>query len=188
MKILVVDAETNGLPVSWHGDINDLSNWPRIIELAWELFDHTGRTIRKECSMIIPDGWTVPEGGFWEEHGYDMESLAMEGVMLPDLLASFTASVQVADLMVAHNMAFDYPVINCEMLRYGKRAKKVATYCTKLESTELCGIKGGYGKNKWPTLGEAYKFFTGKEPIDAHHAGADVQMCKEVYLALQDVI
>lgn len=187
-KILVFDTETNGLPISWQADVSDISNWPRVIELAWELFDGTGKTITKRSSMVIPDGWTLPKDGFWEEHGYDMETLALEGELMPDVLNSFLASVQLADVMVAHNMSFDYPVINCEMLRYGKRAKRVKTYCTKLESADICGIKDGHGQNKWPTLGEAYAFFTGKEPLGAHHAAADVQMCKEVYLHLQKPI
>lgn len=185
MKILAVDTETNGLPVSWTAGVGSIDNWPRIVELAWDLFDENGTTIRKQSNLVIPDGWTIPDGDFWKEHGYDLEECAMEGELMPVLLDSFIEAVKEADLMIAHNMGFDFPVINCEMLRYGKKAKKIKTYCTKIESTEICGIKAGPGKNKWPTLEEAYRFLTGKEPLNAHHADADVEMCKQVYLYLQ---
>lgn len=188
MKILAIDTETTGKPISWHGAVNDLDNWPRIIELAWELFDENGRTIQEKSFLIKPDGWKVPDGEFWQEHGFTTEKCEAEGTAMPEVLNYFIAAVRTADIMVAHNMSFDYPIINCEMLRYGKRAKRIETYCTKEESTPICGILGPAGKNKWPTLAEAYTFFTGKQPENAHHALADVKMCKEVYLAMQDLV
>ncbi len=186
-KILCIDTETNGLPLSWSNDVHDTNNWPRVIQLGWELFYEDGTTIRKSCELVQPDGWVIPEEEFWTNHGYDTAINEMLGYPMIELLSSFLDAYHEADLLLAHNMQFDKPVIICEMFRYGLKVKRtIPTYCTKLKSEFICKLPSQYpGKYKWPKLEEAYEFMFGKQNEGGHDAGWDVQACKEIYLWIQ---
>lgn len=186
-KLLFIDTETTGLPISWNAPITDTYNWPRIIEFGWELCWENGETIRKACNLVLPDGWVVPDKEWWHEHGFDHGMNMLVGERMPQLLDDFILAAQEADMLVAHNMSYDLPIIKCEMYRYKKKlGKTLQKFCTKLESEYICKLPGAYGKYKWPSLDEAYKFFYGTSFTGAHAAGNDVEACKKVYLAIQE--
>ena len=39
---LIFDTETTGLPKRWDAPISDTNNWPRIVQLAWQLHEDNG--------------------------------------------------------------------------------------------------------------------------------------------------
>jgi hypothetical protein len=39
---LFIDTETTGLPKNYKAPLHDLSNWPRLIQIAWLLYNSTG--------------------------------------------------------------------------------------------------------------------------------------------------
>ena len=41
--ILIYDTETTGLPRDWNAPISDSDNWPRLVQLAWQLHDANGK-------------------------------------------------------------------------------------------------------------------------------------------------
>ena len=42
---LIFDTETTGLPKSWNAPITDTDNWPRCIQIAWQLHDNMGNIV-----------------------------------------------------------------------------------------------------------------------------------------------
>lgn len=183
---MIFDTETTGLPISWTADINEVNNWPRVHQLAWELCWENGETITKMCELIKPDGWVIPKADFWIKHGFSTETNEKYGIEMPTMLGYFIEDLNQADLLIAHNMSFDLPIITCEMLRYKmKPDKKTEKFCTKLATTPICKIPGFGGRYKWPSLEEAYTFFFGTMPAGAHQADFDVEACKEIYLSLK---
>ena len=36
---LIFDTETTGLPKNYNAPITDTDNWPRLVQLAWQLHD-----------------------------------------------------------------------------------------------------------------------------------------------------
>lgn len=217
-QLLIFDIESNGLPGRFDAPVTEVDNWPRILQLSYELCWSNGDTIKKVTTLIKPDGWEVPsidyfirkgrtpevaaeKAKFWIDHGYTQEQNMAEGKPLPEVLTHMVHLMNGADVLISHNMAFDKPVLGCEMYRYGispgrvrkshpwglKPVGHLRDYCTKLESTDVLKIPGYYGQYKWPTLAEAYKYLVGKEFTDGHDAGRDVQACKEVYLMLQEI-
>lgn len=219
-KFLFIDSETRGLPVNYDAPFTDTGNWPRIIQLAWELCYQNGETIRKSCSLVKPDGWVMPskeffmakgldeetaiaKSAFWTEHGYTQEKNEREGRPMPELLFELAQAMNEADVLVAHNLGYDQPIIECEFYRYKIYPKavrrehptadmrpaevKLKKECTKLLSMPICKIVlGNKGDYKWPSLAEAYFFMFREGFEDAHDAGADVEACKKVYLWIQD--
>lgn len=203
MKILVCDTETTGLPISWGEPSSNVDNWPRIISFAFELFDETGKTIKRIHELIKPDGWEVPtketfmakghsepeaikQAQFWVDHGFDTETCQLLGKPAPEVLKQFAELYDECDLMLCHNVAYDKSVISAELIRYKIKVKaKKPDFCTKLEGEEICKIPGKIaGKFKWPTLNELYNHLFGRDFDGAHDAGADIQATKECYLEI----
>ena len=49
---LIFDTETTGLPKRWDAPITDTDNWPRCIQIAWQLHDDLGRVVEHDNSLV----------------------------------------------------------------------------------------------------------------------------------------
>ena len=45
---LIFDTETTGLPNNWKAPISDTENWPRCVQIAWQLHDDLGKLIENK--------------------------------------------------------------------------------------------------------------------------------------------
>ena len=43
---LIFDTETTGLPKRWNAPLTDSENWPRCVQIAWQIHDIKGNIIR----------------------------------------------------------------------------------------------------------------------------------------------
>jgi len=50
---LVFDTETTGLPKRWNAPISDHENWPRCVQIAWQLHDDFG-TVSNTKIILFP--------------------------------------------------------------------------------------------------------------------------------------
>lgn len=57
---LIFDTETTGLPRNYNAPIKDTSNWPRVVQLAWQLHDKYGQLIDHKDFLIRPKGFNIP--------------------------------------------------------------------------------------------------------------------------------
>lgn len=190
MKVLFFDTETTGTPKDYRAPITNLENWPRIIQLAWEVADmSTERVLLSRKLLIEPDGWEIPQEDFWIKHGYTTEQNRLLGYAMGRALDLFIYHLNQSDIIVAHNFSFDYPITCAEMLRYGKAASKNPDrlkICTMNTTVNLCKIpfpRGGRGY-KWPKLEELYKFLFKEGFEGAHDAGNDVGACRKAFFEL----
>jgi len=185
MKTLVFDTETSGLPSSYRASFSDIHVWPRIVEIAWIVFDINLAPVSSSSFIVRPDDFQISPGAS-SVHGITTEMAKEKGSPLRYVLACLAEDLSDIDLLVAHNIDFDFPVVNCEFLRanmpstLGVKQK----YCTMKSSTELCNIPGKYGA-KWPKLEELYKFLFTRSFNEAHRAMHDVQATSECYLELR---
>ena len=51
---LIFDTETTGLPKNWKAPITDTNNWPRCVQIAWQLHDELGELIEAQNYLIKP--------------------------------------------------------------------------------------------------------------------------------------
>ncbi|NOX48301.1 MAG: 3'-5' exonuclease, partial [Chlorobi bacterium] len=172
--ILFFDTETTGLPKNWKAPITDLNNWPRLVQLAFLLFDKDGNKISSGDYIIKPNGFTIPKESS-RIHGISTEKAIVEGYDVESILNDFKELIEKASYIVAHNMSYDEKIVGAEFLRanmpnYLSKKKKI---CTMESSTNFCAIKGPYGY-KWPKLSELhYKLFN-TEFEEAHNAAVDI--------------
>ena len=57
---LTFDTETTGLPKNFKADVSDSENWPRLVQLAWQLNNEKGDLLSNDSLIIKPDGFTIP--------------------------------------------------------------------------------------------------------------------------------
>ena len=57
---LIFDTETTGLPGNWNAPLTDFANWPRVVQIAWQLHAADGKLISAESLIVQPEGFTIP--------------------------------------------------------------------------------------------------------------------------------
>lgn len=185
MTTLIFDTETSGLPTSYKASFSDVNAWPRIVEIAWIMLDEAMNPISSSQFIVRPDGFKISSGAS-SVHGITTEKAMTEGSPLRYVLSCLAEDLSSVDLLVAHNIDFDFSVVNCEFLR-SKVSSSLTTkrrFCTMKSTTELCNIPGNYGP-KWPKLEELYRFLFRRTFSEAHRAMHDVQATTECYLELR---
>ena len=171
---LFFDTETTGLPRNWNAPVTNTANWPRMVQLAWMLYDYDGKLVESDNHIIYPEGYTIPRDAA-AVHGITTERARAEGEALDTVLDVLEALLDEAAMLVAHNMKFDEKIVGAELLRAGRKngVQGKPKLCTMELSTDFCAIPGRYGY-KWPKLSELhYRLFrTGFE--EEHNAAADI--------------
>lgn len=188
MHYLFFDTETTGMPDDFDAPVTDTDNWPRVVQIAWAHVSTDPNAIDGTLSYIIrPDGFTIPANAA-EMHGITTERAVAEGYPRGKVLEAFSKAVRVSDVLVAHNMAFDLPIVGAELvrLRGTNMLQDVPTICTKEASTDYCKIPfpGGGRGYKWPNLQELHDTLFGERFDDAHDAGVDVKAGARCFLEL----
>lgn len=184
---LIFDTETTGLPRRWDAPVSDTDNWPRCIQIAWQLHDALGNLMEQYDALIIPDGFNIP---FEAEqiHGISTLLARKSGIPIQDALNSFRNALQRTQFLVGQNVGFDINIVGAEFFRLGLgnplETLPVLDTCTE-ETAELCQIPGGRGgKFKLPTLTELHQHLFGEPFDEAHNATADVEATTRCFLEL----
>ena len=184
---LIFDTETTGLPKNWRAPISDTDNWPRCVQLAWQVHDEMGNLIESKSYIVKPENFDIP---FESEkiHGISTMLAEKEGVELDYILNEFNDSISKSKFIIGHNVNFDLNVIGCEFYRRNIPSNigltDVLDTCTEL-TAELCKLPGGRGgKLKLPTLTELHEYLFGSAFQEAHNASADVEATARCFLEL----
>jgi DNA polymerase-3 subunit epsilon len=180
MFILPFDTETTGLP-DWKSP-SDSPDQPHLVQLAALLVDTDApKEIVDSMDVIVrPDGWEIDKE-VSDIHGITYEKAMDLGIREEDALDLFIAMYDQCDLRICHNTTFDNRMIRIALKRYRPDLipdavwkNKALYYCTMINARKVM-------EGKQPTLGEAYKHFTGEDMFGAHSALTDTQACLEVY-------
>ncbi|NNK82791.1 MAG: DNA polymerase III subunit alpha, partial [Flavobacteriaceae bacterium] len=184
---LIFDTETTGLPKRWNAPITDTDNWPRAIQIAWQLHDEMGNCLEHQDYLIKPEGFNIP---FDAEkiHGISTELALEQGEDLEKILYKFNNALSKTKFVVGQNVSFDLNIIGCEFHRENVKTNllelPVLDTCTE-HTALLCRIPGGRGgKFKLPTLTELHEYLFKKPFLDAHNATADVEATTRCFFEL----
>jgi len=184
---LIFDTETTGLPGSWSAPITDSNNWPRCVQLAWQLHDLDGKLVNRGNYIIKPEGYSIPFNAE-KVHGISTDRAMREGHDLKEVLDIFFADVDRATYLSGHNIEFDINIMGAEYFRKGFGDQVLTSKLsldTKDLATEYCAIPGGKGgKFKWPTLTELHTKLFGVAFDEAHDAAFDVDATAKCFFGL----
>lgn len=184
---LVFDTETTGLPRDWNAPITDTDNWPRCVQLAWQVHDEMGELVEVKNYIIKPEGYTIPYNAE-KIHGISTERAMRQGMDLSFVLEEFNKSLSKAKFVQGHNVGFDISVMGSEYYRKGIDSPigeiAILDSCTE-NTAALCAIPGGRGgKFKLPTLTELHTHLFNEAFNEAHNASADVEATARCFLEL----
>ena len=184
---LIFDTETTGLPKKWKAPVSDVDNWPRCVQIAWQLHDDLGNCLESKDYLIKPENYNIPYDSE-KIHGISTELASHEGVDLIEVLNEFNLAAKKSKFIVGHNVNFDLNIIGCEFFRKNIENEitnlKVLDTCYE-KTASLCKIPGGRGgKFKFPTLTELHYYLFSKQFAEAHNATADVEATSRCFLEL----
>ena len=184
---IIFDTETTGLPKRWNAPLTDSENWPRCIQIAWQVHADSGELLSHEDYLIQPDGFTVPYDAE-QIHGISTALAEQQGRPLDEVLTLFSTALEQAEYVGGHNVTFDLNIMGAEFLRLGDHnpleEAQVIDTCSE-ETAQLCQLPGGRGgKFKLPTLTELHIHLFGAGFGEAHNATADVEATTRCFLEL----
>lgn len=184
---LIFDTETTGLPRNYNAPITETENWPRMVQLAWQMHDDLGNLIEVHDYIVYPEGYDIPFNAA-KIHGITTERARAEGSPLAEVLAHFNDALKKSRYAVGHNIGFDMNIVGCEYVRAGSETtlqnKIVLDTCTE-QTAILCQLPGGKGgKFKLPNLAELHDKLFNESFDEAHNAAFDVEATARVFLEL----
>ena len=184
---LIFDTETTGIPHNKTAPITDLDNWPRLIQLAWQLHDAQGRLMAHHNYIVKPDGFDIPYKAE-QVHGVSTKRALEEGHDLIHVLGLFIQDLTKTNRLVGHNIEFDINIIGAEFIRKQLAPEQflnIEKLDTGIASTEFCNLSGGIGgRLKMPRLLELHQKLFNKGFGDAHDAAYDVAATARCYFGL----
>ncbi|MGB5647380.1 MAG: DNA polymerase III subunit alpha [Muriicola sp.] len=184
---LIFDTETTGLPKRWNAPVSDVDNWPRCVQIAWQLHDGMGNLIEQQDFLIQPEGFDIPYDAE-QIHGISTELAANDGIPLEEALRLFHEVLGKSQFLVGQNVGFDINIMGAEFFRAGLEDPLVSIpvldTCTE-DTALLCQLPGGRGgKFKLPTLTELHEFLFNQPFSEAHNAAADVEATSRCFFEL----
>lgn len=183
---LVFDAETTGLPINFNAPLSDSDNWPRMVQIAWQLHDEEGKLIENQDYIIKPEGFDIPFNAS-QIHGITTKLAHEEGHDLAEVLQEFKKVVERAKFGVGHNVEFDYKIIGAEFYRkeIENNLQELPKADTMHLGTDFCAISGGKGgRFRSPKLSVLYQKVFEEEFEEAHNAAADVNATAQLFFEM----
>ena len=186
---LIFDTETTGLPQNFNAPLSDSDNWPRMVQIAWQLHDENGELIENQDYIIKPEGYDIPFNAT-RIHGISTKMAQEQGRDLQEVLEEFTEVLKKTKVVAGHNIDFDYKIVGAELFRKGieNTLEKTPSTDTMELGTDFCQLSGGKnGRYKSPKLEELYEKLYGKKFDEAHNAAADVNATAQVFFEMMRI-
>jgi DNA polymerase-3 subunit alpha len=172
LRVLLLDTETNGLPKNRFAPIAEPGNWPAVLQLSWAIYTVAGTTVQRIDSRDI--GLALDPAIPWDTgaakiHGLS-EAEARRGTAPVKAFAELKEALQSVQIVVAHNLLFDKPVIRAAAYAVGVRdvwpTSGIQELCTMKETQPILRLVSPYygagsGKYKAPKLNELYEWLYG---------------------------
>lgn len=183
---LIFDTETTGLPKNFNAPFTDTENWPRMVQIAWQLHDEDGTLLENQDYLIKPENFDIPFNAT-RIHGITTKMAREEGEDLATVLAEFQNAIKKAKLGVGHNIIFDYNIVGAEFFRLNleNSLQHLHSADSMVLSTDFCKL--GSGKNgKWkaPRLQELFEILFDEKFDEAHNAAADVNATAQIFFEM----
>ncbi|ARF10638.1 UvrD/REP helicase family protein [Hokovirus HKV1] len=184
-KYLVIDTETNGLPIMKNHDsyynYDDTSKYnnARMIQISYQKFDSCNNLILEQDNYIKPNGFLINNSHI---HHITYEIALKNGISVLESLKKLYDDIIDVDFIVGHNIIFDINIIKSEAsrLKYTDLIKLIDNKnicCTLFWSNEL-------KKNNILTsvkLSNVYKHFTDDDMVNAHNSKWDVIAANTIF-------
>ena len=181
---LFFDTETTGLPKNYKAPVTDTNNWPRLVQIAWELYDEDEKLLESKMYIVKPVEFEIPTVAS-KIHNVTHKRAMEEGKDLIFVLNEFRNTMLKAKYLIAHNISFDEKIIGCEFIRMKmeKLPFKLIKIDTMKTTVKFCQLPAKWGF-KWPKLNELHEKLFDVGFDGAHDALVDVKALAKCYFEL----
>jgi DNA polymerase-3 subunit alpha len=178
LRILLLDTETNGLPKNRYAPVSEAGAWPAILQISWAEFTIDGKDMK--AGNVRDIGVALHASIPWNSDAAKIHGLheveARHGTPPADALRELGIALRGVDVVVAHNLSFDKPVIRAAAYAEWLRGNGddlsniwppgIREFCTMRETQNLVRITSPYygadsGKFKAPRLNELHTWLYG---------------------------
>jgi DNA polymerase III alpha subunit (gram-positive type) len=181
---LFFDTETTGLPKNYNAPVTDSDNWPRMVQIAWQMYDENHNVVESKEYVIKPEGYIIPKA-VSDLHRVTQERAEEEGQDLEMVLNEFREAMIKSKYLVAHNISFDEKIVGAEFIR--KKIEKLPFKIERLDTmkigTSYCKLPGRRGY-KWPKLMELHEKLFDEGFEEAHDALVDVKALAKCFFEM----
>lgn len=194
MLALIFDTETTGFVKFKEPSVSTAQ--PSLVQLGMLLVDlESGKEHAAIDLIVYPSSWQVPQEAALV-HGISQGIAERVGVNLDTAVNIFLDLVDVADIVVAHNIAFDKVVMEraVAMVNLANNEEVIdpfagkELFCTMKTATPIVKKKSKRPLHaedyKWPKLAECIQFFFNEELENAHSAIVDCRAAARVLIEL----
>lgn len=185
MIVTVFDTETTGLPASYILEEANVNSWPSILQFSFIVYDTDQHSFLEFRDIIVklPETIQISEESM-QIHGITREKVQNDGQELLPYLREFLQWTKKSELVVGHNVEFDYKMVCAELMRLNLKEEHQAFkynknfFCTMKSTVNLCNIKAisktGREFTKFPTLSELHHYLFKTTPRNMHNAVNDI--------------
>jgi DNA polymerase III epsilon subunit-like protein len=169
LTILLLDTETNGLPKNRFAPASEFDAYPAILQLSWAIYTVEGSILKfvKTRDIGVRLDSSIPwDTGAAKIHGLT-EMEARHGTHATDALLELGNALRTVDVVVAHNLAFDKPVIRAAGYAEASRSSTptnahilrtlwppaLKEFCTMKETKALVRLPPSEAQAKYADLG-----------------------------------
>lgn len=187
---LFLDTETTGLPKKRNADPMDFDNWPYVVEIAWLLTDEFGLQVSGD-KYIVKQNVKIPQEAI-RVHHITNEDMNSKGVSPKVVYREFIEAVANCDYIIAHNIDFDLPILQCELYRNGFNVSlyEKKHFCTMKAGKDFSYSFDANGRPKNPKLVELFSslyFNVSSLPIKGTHSAlSDTLMTYRCFMKMME--
>jgi DNA polymerase-3 subunit epsilon len=174
--LLLLDTETNGLPRNRQAPYTMTDCWPAVLQLSWAEYTVSGKTLVAGTKRDI--GVALAPEIPWDADAAKIHGISEVegrcGTPATEALIELAAALRRCDVIVAHNMAFDKPVLRAAAYAEAARGGPATLrelwpsgkqeFCTMRETRDLLRLPSPndpLGRWKSPRLNELYTWIYG---------------------------
>lgn len=155
---LLFDISANNKPRNWKAHFTDSFSWPRMIHIAWLLYDKKGNLTDEQDFLIKPHGFDIGPDAL-KMHKLDLDDIEEKGVDMDVALEAFQPVIEQAVYVFAFNLQYNESILQAEYYRNNivHKLSQTDRYCLMRESTFYCKIPNRGGGYKWPSLQQLHQ-------------------------------
>ncbi|XBT18842.1 MAG: DNA polymerase III subunit alpha [Candidatus Shikimatogenerans sp. AspAUS03] len=176
---LILDVETNGLPIDLKSSIKKKKQWPNIIQISWQLHNKLGFLISKYNYIIYPN--FIINKNSYNIHNINNNLAKNKGYNIKYVLNILKKQILKTTYIIGHNIFFDCKILLVEF--YRNNLNYLIFKNKILIDTQNINIKN-FNINKLISLKVLYKKLFNKKIKYLHNSEFDVLNTSKIFFYL----
>ncbi|MCA8830972.1 3'-5' exonuclease [Hymenobacter pini] len=181
--LLFVDTETTGLPARWHRPYSEEWEWPRVVQVAWQVYTEAGELVKAFEAYLPISAAELPAQSV-AIHGLTADFLAAHGQEPIQVLNTFLADLRrYQPRVIGHFLRLDFHVLGAALRRAAlpNPLPALPQFCTM----QLSAAPGLHPGGRPLRLGELHELLFREPMARLHDARLDAEATARCFFELR---